>query len=344
MGLDKFQQAWKAETAQVQVKFDADLLSKEVRQSHESFQSTIFWRDVREVGTSLVMIPVWFALGVGMSLPWTWYLTVPALLWIAGFMLVDRRRHPQHQSDPGEPLSFYANESLAQVEHQIWLLRNVFWWYLLPPSISIMAFFIHVAWKSSGGWWEFIPFAGVGGLFLFLVYGWTYRLNQRAVRDQLEPRRNDLRKLIDNLEGESNAEDSGEMINLVSALSGTVGNAGSNSDLATWSENWNRIIPSWREVALIIVPTLVGAYCGFQFSIPDMGPVFFQSVVAAVIPFEIAFFGLWFLSHRRHKGKPLKGSENVRPKAPAIVTIVMIVVISILAFAAIFSCVGEMRS
>ena len=34
-----------------------------------------------------------------------------------------------------------------------------------------------------------------------------YRLNQWAVRKQLEPRRNELQKLIANLEGESNAED-----------------------------------------------------------------------------------------------------------------------------------------
>lgn len=68
-----------------------------------------------------------------------------------------------------------------------------------------------------------------------------------------------------------------------------------------------------------------------------MGPVFFQSVVAAVIPFEIAFFSLWYRSYLRHKGQPLTGKGKVRPNAPAIVTIVMITLIAILAFAAIFS-------
>lgn len=38
-----------------------------------------------------------------------------------------RKRHPQRPSEPGEPLNFYAQEALTQVEHQIWLLRNVFW-------------------------------------------------------------------------------------------------------------------------------------------------------------------------------------------------------------------------
>ena len=212
MNLDQYQQAWKADAAQMRVTIDTDLLSKEVQRSQQDFQSTIFWRDVREAGTSLVMIPIWFAMGITMSLPWTWYLTVPALIWVAGFILVDRRRHPQRPSEPGEPLLYYVKESLTQVEHQIWLLRNVFWWYLLPFCISIMAFFLHVAWDTSSDWWGFVLFAGFLGLFLLVIYGGIYRLNQRAVRKQLEPRRQDLLKLVASLEGEASSEDSGDIM------------------------------------------------------------------------------------------------------------------------------------
>ena len=226
MELDKYQQAWKSEAGQTRVSINADLLATEVQRTQRDFQSMIFWRDVREVGTSLVMIPVWFVMGFVMSLPWTWYLTVPALLWIAGFMLVDRRWHPHRPSDPGEPLLFYVKESLAQVEHQIWLLRNVFWWYLLPPSISLMAFFTHIAWESTKSWWGCFLVSGFFGAFLFLVYGWIYRVNQLAVSKHLEPRRSDLQNLIANLEGQGNAEDASKVMDLDSALSGTDGNAG----------------------------------------------------------------------------------------------------------------------
>ena len=336
MSLDKYQQAWKSEAAQDHVTFDADSLATEVQQSHGTFRSMIFWRDVREVGTSLLMIPLWFVLGYLIPVPWTWWLTVPVLLWIAGFMLWNRKRHPQHLSEPGGSLLFCAKESLAQVEHQIWLLRNVFWWYLLPPSISIMTFFIHVAWTTSDGWLDFISFAGFLGMFLFIVYGLTYRMNQRAVRDQLEPRRQQLQRLISNLEDDNGGETDREMRELVSDLSSSDGNVGLSPSWGTWSENWNRIIPSWREVAMILVPTLAGALCGYLFSLPGI-PVFFQSVVAAVIPFEIVFFSLWYLSYRRHKGQPLTGKGVTRPGAPAIMTIVMILVISAFAFAAIYA-------
>ncbi|MEZ6034926.1 MAG: hypothetical protein R3C17_17680 [Planctomycetaceae bacterium] len=340
MSPDKYQQAWKAEASQVKVTFDANLLSKEVWKSRENFRSLIFWRDVREVGTSLVMIPVWFVMGNFIPVPWTWWLSVPAFFWIAGFILVDRKRHPQAPSGPGEPLLFYVNESLTQIEHQIWLLRNVFWWYELPPSVSMMAFFLHVAWNSSSTWWEFVLVAGGCGLFLFVIYGFIYWINQSVVRNQLEPRRQHLMKLVANLEGENAAADSADIMELVSSLAGTDQNAGLSANWATWSQNWNRIIPSWREVPYILVPTLAGAYCGFRYSMPEAGPVFFQSVVAAVIPFEIMFFGLWYLSYRRHKGQPLTATGTVRPNAPAIVILVMILLMSALAFAAVFSFVN----
>ena len=340
MSLDKYQKAWEAESSEFQVTYDVDLLSKEVQRSHRSLQSTLFWRDVREVGTSLLTIPVWIVIGISLSLPWTWYLMVPASLWIAIFMLLDRKRHSQYRSEPGEPLMFYVKESLSQVEHQIWLLRNVFWWYLLPPSISIMAFFIHVALGSFDGWWGFVAFVGFLGLLLFIVYFAIYRLNQRAVRDQLEPRRIGLQTLITNLEGENAGAEEGELMSLAESLSGSDQNADQNLNWATWSENWNRIIPSWREVAIILVPTLVGGYCGYRFPLAQAGPVFFQAVVAAVIPFEIVFFSLWYLKSRRYKGQPLTATEIRRPGAPAIATIVMILVISALAIAAIFSFVS----
>jgi len=55
---DKYQQAWKAEAAQMRVTIDAELLPQEVQRVQQQFRSTIFWRDVREVGVSLLLIPV----------------------------------------------------------------------------------------------------------------------------------------------------------------------------------------------------------------------------------------------------------------------------------------------
>jgi len=99
-----------------------------------------------------------------------------------------------------------VKESLTQVEHQIWLLSNVFWWYLLPFTISILAFFGHVTWQASKNWLEAL--GGGGPLFAFLlaIFYFVDYINQHAVRTQLEPRRQELLALLANLGDESTIE------------------------------------------------------------------------------------------------------------------------------------------
>ena len=199
MNYDELKEAWLAQTSQTRLTIDADLLLKEVQRNQQSFAATVFWRDVREVGTSLLMVPVWFYLGTKHSLPWMWYLGVPALLWVAGFMLADRMRLRSYSSERGESLSHRVESSLAQVEHQIWLLRNVLWWYLLPPGLAVLAFFGQCAWEAqSGGWWVAAVITGCVAVEA-IVFGSVYWLNQKAVRAELEPRRQELQALLGSL-------------------------------------------------------------------------------------------------------------------------------------------------
>ncbi|EGF27857.1 hypothetical protein [Rhodopirellula baltica] len=346
MSLDKFRQAWKADASQLKVTIDIELLTQQVQQSDDQFRTMIFWRDVREVGVSLLLIPVWLVLGIGFSLPWSWWLTVPVLLWIAGFMLIDRKRHPKASSDPGQPLLFYTKESLTQVEHQIWLLRNVFWWYLLPPTISLMAFFVHLAWNLTGTWWGCILVATPFGVFLFYTYRKIYRLNQAAVDEQLQPRQEHLRRIVETLESEdaSDAAEVDELVELVSSLAENDPKIEGNPGAAEWFENWNRIVPSWWIAGMILLPTLMAACSGYRFAFDKAGPVFFQSVVMAVIVFEIMFFGRWYLISKRYKGQPSTGENSKRLEGPAIVVLITLLVVSALAFAAIFSFVTHASS
>lgn len=214
MDPDKYQQAWQAHSSQARVTIHADLLLKEVQHSQRHFRDVIFPRDFVEVVIALLMLPLWFYMGITMALPWTWYLTVPAIIWGAGFILVDRMRHPQRPSEPGEPLLQCVKESLTQTERQIWLLRNVFWWYLLPYSISIMAFFAHVCWLASSVWWEFLCGLLIFGLVIFVIYAAVYFVNQRAVRVQLEPRRQDLLALLASLRDETTGENADDHVTL----------------------------------------------------------------------------------------------------------------------------------
>jgi hypothetical protein len=204
MDPDDVKRAWQGQASHPRLSIDAELLLKEVRRNERSFDAIIFWRDVREVGMSLVMVPFWIYLGVRLSLPWTWYLTVPALLWVAGYMLTDRRRHNRRPPEPGDPLRRRVESSLAEVEHQIRLLRSVFWWYLLPLALPMLAFFGQVTWRTRAGglWAALVGLSGVLALVVVIFAG-VYWLNQYAVRAELEPRRQKLEALLASLADET---------------------------------------------------------------------------------------------------------------------------------------------
>src|SRR6187401_721812 len=101
MSRDPLQEAWQSQPVPP---LDADRLVQEFRRGEQQFARMISLRDVREVGVSLVLLPVWVGMGVGIGLPWSWYLVIPGLLWIAGFMTTDRMRQSRKRAGPGEPL------------------------------------------------------------------------------------------------------------------------------------------------------------------------------------------------------------------------------------------------
>jgi hypothetical protein len=205
MDPDNLKQAWQTQSSPAGLTIDAELLVKEVRRSQHYFTALIYWRDVREVGAALLLVPLWLYLGVKFSLPWTWYLTVPVLGWVAAYMLADRVLHSRQPPEPGEPLRQHLESSLAQIEHQIWLLGNVLWWYLLPLALSMLAFVCHVAWQvRSGGWLMAVVVAGPVVIGVIILVG-VYRLNQDAVRTELVPRRQELEALLRGLADEGPA-------------------------------------------------------------------------------------------------------------------------------------------
>src|SRR5262249_3603009 len=112
-----------------------------------------------------------------------------------------RRQAPE----AGEPLRQRVESSLAQVEHQIRLLRNVLWWYLLPLGLPLLAFFGQVTWQEvSGRWWAAL-WAGMMAIVVVMVFAGVYWLNQSAVRCTLEPRRQELKALLTSLKDETPA-------------------------------------------------------------------------------------------------------------------------------------------
>jgi tetratricopeptide (TPR) repeat protein len=86
--------------------------------------------------------------------------------------------------------------------------------YLLLLTVSIMAFFIHVASKNAAAWREFLCVASALGSLLAAVYRLVWWVSQLAVRLQLEPRRRELLLLLSSLQDESVHENFNEPVSL----------------------------------------------------------------------------------------------------------------------------------
>lgn len=206
MQLEQLQKIWQS---QRRVSVDTESLLRILRRNHRDFRSMIICRDVREVGTALLCAAFFVYIGVASS-QWSWLALAFLTAGVGLFMLIDRLWHRSASAAKGGPLADCARSSLANVNHQIWLLKNVFWWYLLPPGIGMAIVFAEMAyqfWQLSGNLLISTAVAVWTYLVIVAVYVIIYRLNQRAVRDELEPRVRELESLLSSFE-ETHADSS----------------------------------------------------------------------------------------------------------------------------------------
>jgi hypothetical protein len=194
MNFEDFQKSWQHQDAGTQISINADLLLKEVRRNQQQFWATIFWRDVREVGVAILLAAFFLYHGVR-SHDWTLYLLAFGCSGVGAFMVADRQIQRRKQLASNNDLKSCLEASLAQVSHQIWLLKNVVWWYLLPIAVplGISVCRATLATQHSG--------ASIRGLLIYaascaLLFWGIYWLNQFAVRKSLEPRRQELESLL----------------------------------------------------------------------------------------------------------------------------------------------------
>ena len=174
MNLEELQKSWQSQEGQPRLTIEPDMLLKEIQRNKRNFESTVFWRDVKEVGIAFLMTAFFLYVGIRYN---AWPLIVLAILvfYVGVFLLVDRILQRRKKPTLTGPLLECIEGSLNQVNHQIWLLKNVLWWYLLPPGVGIGIFIICCAWDTiwniviwNIGGKEFVPILG----FLF---GYVYQ-------------------------------------------------------------------------------------------------------------------------------------------------------------------------
>ena len=302
----ELQMMWQAEANQANAGVSIEPLIVAAKERGNAFRRMIDFRDYREIGISIVMIPVWIWLGWRTSQPWTWYLTIGGIVWTTGYQLSVRRKQRRlaERVPPNATFIESLQEDRRQVQHQIEHLRGVAWWYLLPYGVPLSIYFLHSSWNLADTWLEFAT--GAGGLILFVVvlYAAIYWINQKAIEIQLQPQRETLDRMIAELRGEICEE--------------SLATAKVDLDQATatndWSQGWNRIIPTWKVAGLNYAVTAIGLALGSLAPDARGFPTWFNEMIGAVIAFELVFFANWWWQSRRaNRGEE---SESVRSGTP----------------------------
>jgi len=170
MNFDDMQKAWQSQDPGAKMTIDVDALLKEVRRNHQQFAATIFLRDVREVSVCALMMLFFLAWGLWWQW-WSFYLLPFCCFFVGAFFLVDRRIQNRRQPLKSESLRACVENSLAQVDHQIWLLKNIFWWYLLPVLIGVGAVAATVVWHGRTAGMK--TMMGLAAVYV-VVYGLVY--------------------------------------------------------------------------------------------------------------------------------------------------------------------------
>jgi len=188
---------WNAQHAPVMPEAEIESLLDRVRRHHRAFRRTVFWRDLREslVGLLLAAFFSYIAFtetGYGRAGA---FILVAACLGITGVFAWTRMHARAIRHSGAENLRREMEAALAEVEFQIRLIRNVRWWYLLPLVIGIMAWLFGSLLESPTlsslvGFVLVFPIVGI-------VFAWVDKLNRNAVREDLTPRAESIKSLLD---------------------------------------------------------------------------------------------------------------------------------------------------
>jgi len=214
MNIDRLQELWKSQSANLPpLPEDAALLAK-IKADSTEFDLMIRRRDRRELMAGLKYAGFFAVLAAaqrGDRLAWVFAAAAGCMAAVMFFLLGEKALARVTRRSRQESLMDELGAARAEVGRQIWLLRNVAWWYVLPAQVAWWLFALGVLGSFP---WTLPLWAVSTAMTLWTWYLWTgarsvWRLNQQAVADSLEPRRKELDVLTAGLGNESPADGSG---------------------------------------------------------------------------------------------------------------------------------------
>lgn len=225
MEFEEMKVVWDAQQQESLYAMDETALRARVEQSVRQFNKGIFWRDVREIGIGLVVGALLFLAGAAMLWAGPERLAVFAngeldypvldavclllggIIWLyyALYQYWGRKRQRQLELRFDNSLRGDLERSLAQVDYQIWLSKNVLWWGLLPVYVASGLGFVAFFDMTPTRLWSYPPF-GISAMpvlavvVMLVALYFDYRCKTAPIKNELLPRKRDLEALREKLE------------------------------------------------------------------------------------------------------------------------------------------------
>lgn len=168
---------------------DAEILAF-VKTRSEEFDRSIRRRDRRELIAGAFVFAFFSIVLVSAS----WLTRAGAAIVLGGCIstYVMLRRAKDAQPTAGLPLTEVLRSERAKVDAQIHLLRRILWWYVAPFAVGPVLVFVGIA--------GFGIASTVYTVLAMILGAVIHRMNQQAVRSHLIPRRDELDRLLRQVE------------------------------------------------------------------------------------------------------------------------------------------------
>ena len=185
MTFDELQNNWKCQQNEFELKIQPDILLREVQRNQKNFETTYFWCDIIITGCCMFCAALFLFWGIKFGL-WPLYLLAIICFSVSSFVVINRIVQRKNRPGYSETLHDFVNGSLIQVKQQIWIHRNVFWWFAGPIAIGQIIWF---------GYWKSILNVTIAVLIALGVH----LSLQWEIRKKLNPRKQELEELLNSL-------------------------------------------------------------------------------------------------------------------------------------------------
>jgi CubicO group peptidase (beta-lactamase class C family) len=185
---DDLKQLWQAQHFDAApTSFDETQMAAMKRQM-KKFDRTIFWRDCRENIAAVIVVVVFGIYFLNARIAPTPLARAGCVIVILSALLAMAypiwRKRRVAKAPAEAPMMQSLESELSKLEVEIAMLRSVLWWYILPGTAGVMAFFagMNISTESK------LRFA----LPVLALDAFVYWLNQRAVEKGLLPLKREL--------------------------------------------------------------------------------------------------------------------------------------------------------